>query len=101
VGVRGGTISNLRDDGTQEWTTLGTLLDSQEAHAALGDDRIFVLKGLLTKDGRNIRNDVAHGFLDDAEFHTADMVYLWWLTLHLCLITAVACEKAIAGEPET
>ena len=65
---------------------------------ALGDDLLFDLRTLLLSDegGLNLRNNVSHGLLGDSSFFMsadgnhgpipAQILYLWWLTLKLCLI---------------
>ncbi len=51
------------------------------------DDLIFDLQGLLTEHhGSNLRNEMAHGLLDDNQLGTDAAVYLWALTLRLCFM---------------
>ena len=45
------------------------------------DDLIFDLQGLLVEHhGSNLRNEVAHGLLDDGQLGTDDCMYFWALT---------------------
>ncbi len=51
------------------------------------DDLIFDLQGLLVEHhGSNLRNETAHGLLDDGQMGTEECMYLWALTLRLCLM---------------
>jgi hypothetical protein len=50
------------------------------------DDLIFDLRGLLIEHhGSNLRNDMAHGLLDDGQFHSEASIYLWGLCLRLSM----------------
>ena len=51
------------------------------------EDTLFDLKGLLVDiSGSNLRNLMAHGLLDDEDFSSLLMSYLWWVTLRLCYL---------------
>jgi hypothetical protein len=51
------------------------------------DDLIFDLRGLLIEHhGSNLRNEMAHGLLDDGQFHSEAAIYLWGLSLRLCML---------------
>lgn len=56
--------------------------------AIFGEDITFNLIGVLNRKGygANLRNLVAHGFMDIEDFDELSVVYLWWLTLHLCYL---------------
>lgn len=57
-----------------------------------GENLVFDLQGLLIERfGDNLRNRLSHGLLDADEFWTSKQIYLWWLTLRLCLLPRVAC----------
>lgn len=86
VRARGGTVSTLTDTGLQKWTLLTPLLDSAEALDAFGEDYLFALRGLLSEEGSNLRNLVSHGISSDSQLATTEMLYFWWLVLHLCMI---------------
>ncbi len=36
-------------------------------------------------EGKNLRNDIAHGLRNDSDFTSSNILYAWWLTLHLLL----------------
>ncbi len=88
IEARGGEVSTMDDNGVQNWMTLGSLLDATEAKSTFGPDILFALQGILGRDGSNLRNQVAHGLCDDAQLASSEVVYLWWLTLHLCVFCA-------------
>ena len=65
------------------------------------DDLIFDLQGLLVEHhGSNLRNETAHGLLDDGQMGTEEAMYLWALTLRLCLMRPRRGEQ-MADEPIT
>lgn len=48
----------------------------------LGVDIVFMLDSLFNnKTGRNYRNNLAHGLLDDADLDDPYMLYTWWVLL--------------------
>jgi hypothetical protein len=65
------------------------------------DDLIFDLQGLLIEHhGSNLRNEMAHGLLDDNQLGTDAAMYLWALTLRLCCMR-LREEPERADEPIT
>ena len=47
---------------------MGRLLEDQELNESYDPDVIFMLKGLLDKkEGSNLRNAIAHGFLEPGD----------------------------------
>lgn len=70
----------------QDDALLGEILRMPELLEILGQDTVFALRGLLVERmGSNIRNDLCHGLLSVSQFWEAEMLYLWWLILCLCL----------------
>jgi hypothetical protein len=70
----------------QDDALLGEILRMPELSEILGQDIVFALRGLLVERmGSNIRNDLCHGLLSVSRFWEAEMLYLWWLILCLCL----------------
>jgi Domain of unknown function (DUF4209) len=70
----------------QDDALLGEVLRMPELLEILGQDTVFALRGLLVERmGSNIRNDLCHGLLSVSRFWEAEMLYLWWLILRLCL----------------
>jgi hypothetical protein len=84
---RGIVTSKFNDRDLQMEFDLNTTLTKYHAELAaiLGNNIVFDLQGLLVeKFGSNLRNLVAHGLLDYHDF-SSQVLYLWWLTLHLIL----------------
>jgi hypothetical protein len=64
------------------------------------DDLIFDLRGLLVEHhGSNLRNEMAHGLLDDGQFHSEAAIYHWGLSLRLCMLRLSKDEPVIGDEP--
>lgn len=65
---------------------LNTTLHMDELKCIFADENlIFDLQGLLVEHhGSNLRNEMAHGLLDDSQMGTEESMYLWAMTLRLC-----------------
>jgi len=98
VESRGGATSMLEPGGVQPERSLGVLLETPEALHAFGADGVFELQDLLVDPlGTNLRNEVAHGLLDDSSLFGTDVVYAWWLLLRHCVLTSRMMERKMAG----
>jgi hypothetical protein len=65
---RGIVTSTLPSSGAQNEHNLNQLLEHPRAVEVFGEDLLFDLRVLLTeKAGANLRNDIAHGLLDDGD----------------------------------
>lgn len=94
VESRGGATSMLEPGGVQPERPLGALLDTPEAAEAFGADGVFELQGLLIDPlGNNLRNEVAHGLLDDSGLFGHEVLYAWWLLLRFCVVTSKLVER--------
>lgn len=94
VELRGGATSMLEPGGLQPERPLGVLLDTPEAAQAFGADGVFELQDLLVDPlGTNLRNEVAHGLLDDSGLFGEDVLYAWWLLLRCCVVTSKLVER--------
>lgn len=84
--------------GIQEESSLNQTLNIEELKEIFGEDLVFDLKGLLVeKIGENLRNTISHGLLDDDQMFEPELVYLYWLTLHIIFLPV----RAIAEERKT
>src|SRR5262249_59954822 len=64
--------TNLDKDGIENENGLSALMDPPETTQIFGEDLSFELKALFCDSfGPNLRNQVAHGLLDDGAFHSA------------------------------
>ena len=102
--LQGEVTSNLTRQDAQNLYDLNRMLNNPELEekltSVLGEDHVFQLKGLLVQHyGANLRNEIAHGTLGVNEFNSGfyglQSIYLWWLTLRLCLASMLpAVESA-------
>ncbi len=94
VELNGGSTSMLEPGGLQPERPLGVLLETDEALKAFGADGVFELQDLLIDPlGTNLRNEVAHGLLDDSGLFVGDVLYAWWLLLRYCVLTSRIAES--------
>lgn len=94
VESQGVTTSKLEPGGVQSERSLGPLLETPEALHAFGLDGVFELQGLFTEQlGTNLRNEVAHGLIDDSGLFGTDVLYAWWLLLRFCVITSKLVQQ--------
>lgn len=79
--------SALDNKGIQNEHNLNTTLYRPEITSIFDEDTLFGLKNLLVEhSGSNLRNRMAHGLINDGEFLSPLMSYLWWFTLRLCCL---------------
>lgn len=96
VASAGGTTTNLYATGVEHHKTLDTLLALPEAEATFGRDLFETLKAILCDpNGEGLRNQVAHGLLDDADFPWDRAAFLWGLALSLAVRLLVAEGQSI------
>ncbi|MBM5571096.1 MULTISPECIES: DUF4209 domain-containing protein [Deefgea] len=94
VESKGGTTSMLEPGGVQPERSLGVLLETPEALQAFGADGVFELQDLLIDPlGSNLRNEMAHGLLDDSGLFGEDVFFAWWLLLRYCVMTSKLVER--------
>lgn len=85
----GAHTSNLDKEGIENENGLSTLMDLPEAHKLFGDNLTFEIKSVFTDPlGFNLRNEVAHGLLDDNTSSSIHTIYAWWMVLKL-VITSI------------
>ncbi|NES04540.1 MAG: DUF4209 domain-containing protein [Okeania sp. SIO2F4] len=82
---QGVLTSKYDDKGIQHEYDFNKTLYLPEIKDIFDEDTLFDLKGLLVENsGSNLRNLMAHGLLDDEDFSSPLMSYLWWVTLRRC-----------------
>lgn len=75
------------ENGITQEVGMGTLLNFDSATDLLGDNLVFELKAIFTEAlGYNLRNNIAHGLLDDDSSNSEACVYAWWLVLKIIFI---------------
>lgn len=84
----GAGTTNLDKDGIENENGISTLMDLPEAEQVFGKDLTFELKTLFCDSfGPNLRNELAHGLLDEDACHSPFAIYAWWLGLRLVFKT--------------
>jgi hypothetical protein len=96
---RGAVTSGLDDRGIQNEHYLTSTLyprNYPEITSIFDEDTLFDLQGLLVEhSGSNLRNLMAHGRINDDEFLSPLMSYLWWLTLRLCCLPILDYQQKV------
>lgn len=70
--------------GVESEKSLNALLDMTETEKIFGAGMIMEMKAMLVdQGGPNLRNNVAHGLLDDNEAWSYSALYMWWFCLRL------------------
>ena len=82
------------EKGIQNEYDLNKTLDLPKIKDIFDEDTLFDLNGLLVdRSGSNLRNLMAHGLLDDEDFSSPLMSYLWWVTLRLCYLPLLIYQQ--------
>jgi len=80
--------TNLDIDGIENENGLSTLIGLPETETVFGKDLSFEIKALFCDAlGPNLRNELAHGLLDDDSFQSIHAIYAWWMGLRLVFNT--------------
>lgn len=80
--------TNLDIDGIENENGLSTLMALSETETVFGKDLSFEIKALFCDAlGPNLRNELAHGLLDDDSFQSIHAIYAWWMGLRLVFNT--------------
>ena len=83
---RDSTTTSLDEAGVEDESGLSKLVKDPELNNAFGEDVAFEIRSLFCKKlGPNLRNDVAHGLVDDDKGESPESVYAWWFFLRLVL----------------
>lgn len=102
VEMAGGSTSTFDPQGLQPEKSLNALLETDQARKAFSEAGLFELKDLLVDQlGTNLRNEVAHGLLDDGGMFGTDALHAWWLLLRYCVLTSLHVEKRVGASGAT
>ncbi len=83
----GEVTSVIGADGTEDEVGLSALVEREVTESIFGRDLAFEFRALLCDPlGPNLRNEVAHGLLDDNVASGAAAVYLWWFGFKLVFL---------------
>ncbi|MEH2401042.1 DUF4209 domain-containing protein [Nostoc sp.] len=87
------------DKGIEDERDLNTTLfprNYPQINSIFDEDTLFDLQGLLIeRSGSNLRNRMAHGLINDDEFSSPIMSYLWWVTLRLCYLPILEYQQQV------
>ncbi len=80
----GAKTTNLDINGIENENGLTTLMELPEAEQVFGEDLAFEIRSLFCDAfGPNLRNELAHGLLDDNACNSEYAIYAWWFGLRL------------------
>jgi len=80
--------TNLDSDGIENEIGLSSLMELPQTEEIFGEDLSFEIKALFCGPfGPNLRNELAHGLLDDTACYSSGAIYAWWFGLKLVLNT--------------
>ncbi|OWT72961.1 MULTISPECIES: DUF4209 domain-containing protein [unclassified Achromobacter] len=80
--------TNLDIDGIENENGLSTLMGLPEVEKVFGKDLSFEIRALFCDAlGPNLRNELAHGLLNDDSFQSIHAIYVWWIGLRLVFNT--------------
>lgn len=97
----GAKTTTLDINGIENENGMSTLMDLPEAEKVFGENLSFELKTLFCDAfGPNLRNELAHGLLDDESCQSVYAFYVWWLGLRLVFNTFwnAARKNTVSGE---
>jgi|TARA_A100001391_G_scaffold205243_1_gene204386 tetratricopeptide (TPR) repeat protein len=82
----GAHTTTINTDGIEHENGLSTLMELPEATEIFGEDLTFEIKSIFTEAlGFNLRNETAHGLLDDSTSSSIQSVYAWWMILRMVI----------------
>lgn len=86
----GAHTSNIDRDGIEHENGLSTLMELPQALQIFGEDLCFEVRSIFTDSlGSNLRNEVAHGLLNDNSSSSISTVYAWWMVLRIVIHSLV------------
>ncbi|MEN1971283.1 DUF4209 domain-containing protein [Luteimonas sp. MJ204] len=84
----GAKTTTLDPRGIETENSLSALTEMEAAKRVFGEDLVFEIQAVFCDPfGPNLRNEVAHGLLDDDQFASPYAVYAWWFALRLVFAT--------------
>ena len=92
----GAKTTNLDSEGIENENGLSTIMDLPEAEKVFGVDLSFEIKALFCDAfGPNLRNELAHGLLDDDSCQSIYTIYAWWFGLKLIFNAYWSAEQNV------
>ncbi|MFE2656437.1 DUF4209 domain-containing protein [Brevibacterium sp. NPDC059310] len=88
------------EHGVESEKSLNALLDMTETADVFGAGMVTEMKAMLVaQGGPNMRNDVAHGLLDDNSAWSYSALYMWWFCLRLVTWPVIEMIKRPQTQP--
>jgi hypothetical protein len=100
----GAKTTTLSLDGIENEIGLSALMELPEVQQVFGENLAFEIRALFCDAfGPNLRNELAHGLLDDEACYSIHSIYAWWFALRLIFTTYwnAARKKTQSGEMST
>ena len=92
----GGLTVTLGNDGSSMEKALSSIFSLPEMVECYDNDILFIFKGLLNEQaGANIRNEVAHGIIDEKTCSSGACLYFGVAVIKLLSYTSVPCYKIL------
>ena len=80
--------THIDSNGIEDEKGLSSLIDLPQTEKMFGEDTSFEIRALFCAPfGPNLRNNLAHGLLDDRACYSLDTIYAWWFGLKLVFNT--------------
>lgn len=80
----GAITTNFDSLGIENENGLGTLMNLPEAKKIFGENLSFEIQSLFCDSlGYNLRNELAHGLIEEIEFYSDHAVYAWYLCFRM------------------
>jgi hypothetical protein len=94
--------TTLDSNGIENEVGLSALIDYPEAEKVFGQNLCFEIRALFCDPfGPNLRNELAHGLLDDEASQSIYSVYAWWFGLRLVFTAFWSARRTdLAGKEE-
>ncbi|MDE2767887.1 MAG: DUF4209 domain-containing protein [Chloroflexota bacterium] len=99
--LAGVSTTHLDRNGIETENGLSALIDLPETEEIFGEDYTYEIRNLFCEAlGPNLRNNIAHGLLDDQQASSFETVYAWWFGLKLVInsfwnsLAADSCDES-------
>ncbi len=80
--------THIDANGIENENGLSTLIQIPKAEAIFGSDFVFEVRALFCDPvGPNLRNELAHGLIDQADGQSIYSIYAWWFFLRIIVRT--------------
>lgn len=93
--IHGIRTITLDKDGIEVEVGLSTLVEKPEFTQIFGEDIAFEIRALMCEStGSNLRNNVAHGLLNENEMQSAASIYFWWFCFKLVYMQYITASES-------